>query len=194
MPGATRARDEAWNSSNIQERVDMTATASEPSVESIGERGGIRDCNVEEPVRREDARDFANRVVQILKVFQAMVANYGAEGMAAKRETRGRTANKVVGPARDRLPAAWRVKIRSYNRERGGCIEAAGAASQIENERSEWEPRENFVHAGNSSRRLSAFELRQEKETSGCVGGRMPLVSVQLVVKTISHLSRGGNS
>jgi hypothetical protein len=79
VAGATGGRDEARNGSNIHKRVDVTAAVREPPVEAICERESIRDCEVQEPAGREDTHDFVNRVVQILKVLQAVVANHGAK-------------------------------------------------------------------------------------------------------------------
>jgi hypothetical protein len=79
VAGTAGGRDEARDGSNIRKRVDVTAAAREPPVEAIRQRGSIRDCDVQEPVRREDPHDFANRIVQILKVLQAVVANHGVK-------------------------------------------------------------------------------------------------------------------
>lgn len=73
----------------IGERVDVSAAASEPAIEFVGEGGGVGDAGEERSVRRGDSADFAERGVELVDVLHAVIGHDDIEDSVAERNGGG---------------------------------------------------------------------------------------------------------
>ena len=123
------------------ERIDVAAAARQPAVQAIAERGSVRHRDVERAGGLQDASDFGERAGEIVEMFEAVVGNYGVEGVVGKGKAGG-------------------VGLREVQRGMGGAVEigadgdewadiggeAARARSEIEHALAGPQVPQDFVH------------------------------------------------
>jgi len=166
MEEAGGARDGGGEIGRGSERVDVAAAPGQPAVQAIAKRRRIGDGDIEGAGGFQDASDFGEGAVEIVKVFQAVVGDDGVECVIGEGKAGGIGLHKILGGSRGA------VKISADGdkwSDAGG--EAAGAGTQVEHALAGAEVLQNFVHGPFLTGRRREVGSRWRKSPSFVFGG-----------------------